>query len=65
MVKTISTDKARQGHTGRHLLIILICGLVLAFVIWGLVEIYGKLIEPANPSAAAIETSLTPQPAPA
>lgn len=64
MAKTIPADKARQGHTGRHLLTVLICGLALAFVIWGLVEIYGKMIEPANPSAAAIETSLMPQQAP-
>ena len=58
MTKIIPTDKARQGRTGRHLLLILICGLLLALVIWGLVEIYGKAIAPAN-STTAIETSVT------
>ena len=32
MSKTVSTDKARQGHWGRHLLIMLIAALLLAAV---------------------------------
>ena len=30
MSKIVSTDKARQGHWGRHVLIILIAALLLA-----------------------------------
>jgi hypothetical protein len=46
MPKIISKEKARQGRQGRHVLVILIVALVLAFVVWGLVEIYGYWIRP-------------------
>jgi hypothetical protein len=46
MAKTIPEQKARQGRWGWHALAILVVGLILAFVIWGLVEIYGRAIEP-------------------
>ncbi|MBZ9806312.1 hypothetical protein LB566_27625 [Mesorhizobium sp. CA13] len=42
MPKTIPENKARQGHWGWHGLRILIAGLLLAFVVWGVVEIYGE-----------------------
>ncbi|MBZ9955758.1 hypothetical protein [Mesorhizobium sp. BR1-1-15] len=42
MPKTIPENKARQGHWGWHGLRILIAGLLLAFVVWGIVEIYGE-----------------------
>jgi hypothetical protein len=54
MPKTIPTDKARQGHWGRRLLIILLVGLVLAFIVWGLVEIYGEVIEPPQGATSAM-----------
>lgn len=42
----ISTDKARQGRPGWPVLGVLIGGLVLAMIVWGLVEIYGSYISP-------------------
>ena len=58
MAKIIPTDRARQGHWGTHLLIILIVALVLAFVVWGAVEIYGQMIEP--PAAGAVSAMAVP-----
>lgn len=46
MSKIVPEEKARQGRWGRPVLVVLIAGLLLAVVIWGLVEIYGKSIEP-------------------
>jgi len=45
MVKIIPTDKARQGHWGRHVLIILIVALLLTAVVWTAVAIYGEADE--------------------
>lgn len=45
MTKIIPEDKARQGRWGWHALGILIAALLLAFVAWGAVEIYGELIK--------------------
>ena len=41
MAKIIPTDKARQGHWGRHVLLILIVALLLTAVVWAAVAIYG------------------------
>lgn len=46
MPTIIPEEKARQGRWGRRVLIILIAGLLLAFIAWGLAEIFGKAIEP-------------------
>jgi hypothetical protein len=54
MSKTVSTDKARQGHWGRHLLIVLIAALLLAAVAWAAVEIYGAAIAPSQPAVSAM-----------
>ena len=45
MAKIIPTDKARQGHWGRHVLLILIVALLLTAVVWAAVAIYGEAIE--------------------
>ena len=45
MTKIIAGDKARQGGWGRRGLRILIAALLLAFVAWGGIEIYGELIK--------------------
>lgn len=45
MAKIIPEDKARQGHWGRHGLRILIAALLLAFIAWGIAEIYGEMID--------------------
>jgi hypothetical protein len=54
MTKIIPTDKARQGHWGRHLLLILLTALVLVVIVWGLVEVYGRMIEPDQPTTSAM-----------
>jgi hypothetical protein len=51
MSKIVSTDKARQGHWGRHVLIVLIAALLLAAVAWGIAELYGLAIAPSRPVA--------------
>ncbi|MBZ9669951.1 hypothetical protein FJ970_07190 [Mesorhizobium sp. B2-1-8] len=42
MPKIIPENKARQGRWGWHGLRILIAALLLAFVAWGVAEIYGE-----------------------
>ena len=56
MPKIIPTDKARQGHWGTHLLLILIIALVLVFIVWGAVEIYGQMIAP--PAGGAVSAAV-------
>ncbi|RVD60779.1 hypothetical protein EN828_01730 [Mesorhizobium sp. M2D.F.Ca.ET.185.01.1.1] len=46
MTKSVPENKARQGRWGWHGLRILVAGLLLAFIAWGAVEIYGELIKP-------------------
>ena len=46
MGKTVSQDRARQGHWGGRVLLILVLGLVLAAAVWIGVELYGQMIEP-------------------
>jgi len=53
MSKTVSTDKARQGHWGRHLLIVLIVALLLAAAAWAAAEIYGAAIAPSQATVPA------------
>ncbi|MGX5840321.1 hypothetical protein ACWGTI_06350 [Mesorhizobium sp. ArgA1] len=56
MTKIIPENKARQGRWGWHGLRILIAALLLAFIAWGIAEIYGEKINnaaPANQSAPA------------
>lgn len=45
MTKTIPAEKARQGRRGRQVLLVLVCGLILAAVAWVAVEYYGRAIE--------------------
>lgn len=42
----LSTEKARQGRPGWPVLRVLVAGLALALVVWGLVGIYGAYISP-------------------
>ena len=56
MTKIIPENKARQGRWGWHGLRILIAALLLAFIAWGVAEIYGQKIDssaPATQSAPA------------
>lgn len=45
MVRIIPGKQARQGNRGRHVLIILIAGLLLALAAWGGAEFYGEVIK--------------------
>ncbi|WP_189347266.1 MULTISPECIES: hypothetical protein [unclassified Mesorhizobium] len=45
MTKIIPEEKARQGRWGVNVLKILVAGLLLAFVAWGIAEIYGEVIK--------------------
>jgi hypothetical protein len=54
MSKTVSTDKARQGHWGRHVLVVLVAALLLAAMAWGIAEIYGVAIAPPQPGGSAV-----------
>lgn len=46
---TIPTVKARQGRRGWQVLMVLICALVLAMVVWAGVEFYGEAIDTPEP----------------
>ena len=50
MSKIISTDRARQGRRGRHVLVILVVALLLAAGAWAVAEFYGEAIEPSQPA---------------
>lgn len=39
----VDPRKARQGLNGRRILMILISSLILAVIVWGAVEFYGKM----------------------
>ena len=45
MPKTLSTDKARQGRRGFPVVIVLVCGQLLAMAVWWGVEIYGESLD--------------------
>jgi hypothetical protein len=79
MVKTVGTNKARQGRRGYQVLVILVCALVLALIVWWGVGIYGGAIAPEDPvggapteqpaevapGAEATDPAVSPEPAPA
>jgi len=48
--KIVSTSKARQGRSGRRVLLILFVALALAAAAWGVAEIYGIVIAPSQPT---------------
>jgi flagellar biosynthesis/type III secretory pathway M-ring protein FliF/YscJ len=63
MEKELPAVKARQGRTGRRVLTILVTALILAFIVWIPVEIWGshKAEEAAPPPA---QSQITPSTAP-
>ncbi|MDX8445577.1 MULTISPECIES: hypothetical protein [Mesorhizobium] len=54
MTKIVPEDKVRQGHWGWHALRILIAGLLLAFIAWAAVEIYGEMIKSPTTSEQTV-----------
>lgn len=45
----LPAKRARQGREGLPVLLILIASLVLAGIVWGIVEIYGVAIDEEQP----------------
>jgi hypothetical protein len=48
MDKTIPAEKAKQGRSGRHVLIVLVAALILAMAAWYGAEFYAEMIHPDN-----------------
>jgi len=48
--------RARQGHRGFPILLVLVIGLVLAMGAWGIAEMYGVSIAPEDPVTDADHT---------
>lgn len=53
MTNPIEPNKARQGRRGWQVLVVLVCALVLAMVVWWGVGLYGGAIAPENPVGGA------------
>ncbi|HEU4987346.1 MAG TPA: hypothetical protein VFT89_09805 [Rhizobiaceae bacterium] len=49
MAKRLREEKAKQGRRGFPVLLVLICGLLLAAAVWWGVEIYGQRIDEQQP----------------
>lgn len=49
MTKTVPAEKAKQGRTGRQVLLVLVCALILASLAWYGAEFYGDVISPETP----------------
>ena len=49
---TVTPERARQGLLGRPVLVVLVAGITLALVAWGLAEIYGEAIDPQSTEPA-------------
>lgn len=58
----IEPEKAKQGRSGRRVLVILVCGLALALIVWLGVEIFGGAIAPEEPIGSAPVDELAPPP---
>ena len=57
MSKVVPETKAKQGRSGRQVLMVLVAALVLAGVVWAGVELYGQSIKPdAGTSPTTLES---------
>lgn len=57
MPKTVPPGKSRQGNLGFPVLVVLVAALLLAFVVWGGVEIWGEAIDaPSNEQPGGVTT---------
>jgi hypothetical protein len=58
-----TATEARQGSYGRPVFIVLICGILLALLAWGGVEIWGESIDrDARPTVSATRDPINAQP---
>jgi hypothetical protein len=55
----VTPTEARQGSWGRPVLIVLVCGLILAFIAWAAAGFYGTAIAPPSESIDNTSTSST------
>lgn len=65
--KELPAVDARQGHMGRRVLTVLIAALVLAFIVWIPVELWGNHQAEEQSPGSAIQTQIptvTPKSAP-
>ena len=53
MTKSVDPNKARQGRSGWQVLVVLVCALVLAMIVWWAVGIFGGAIAPEDPVGGA------------
>jgi len=47
MAKEVKNEKAKQGRWGTSVLAVLVVSLLLAFILWGILEIWGRMIAPS------------------
>lgn len=57
--KTYAARESRQGGLGRPVLTVLGTSLVLVFLVWGAVEIWGEASDPTEPVDASQTSSTT------
>jgi hypothetical protein len=48
VTKIIPTEKARQGRTGKKVLLVLVAALALTAAVWFGLEFYGEAIDPVS-----------------
>lgn len=53
MTKIIDKNRARQGRSGWQVLVVLVCALALAALVWWGVGLYGEAIAPDDPVGGA------------
>jgi hypothetical protein len=56
MDRNIGSEKAKQGKWGSPVLLVLIGGLLLAGIAWGIAEMFGEATEPTP----ALESTTNP-----
>lgn len=60
---TETATQARQGSYGRPVFIVLVCGLILALIAWGGLEIWGESVDTdAQPTASTKPDPINAQP---
>lgn len=60
--KVYPARQARQGFLGRPVLAVLVISLVLAFLVWGALELWGDRLAPSEPRPSASTSSETTLP---
>lgn len=50
MPRIVDHNKARQGRSGWQVLVVLVCALVLALLVWWGVGLFGQAIDPEDPT---------------